>query len=431
MVSSARLRHLVERRAQAVVRARLALAPAVAITGPRASGKSTVLAALGAALGRTVIDLDEPAMQRAVRTDPLRFLDTPRPVLIDEFARVPETLDVIKQLLNRQGGPGQFVLAGSTRYGSVPAIAQSLTGRIDLLPLAPMSQGEIASVHETFLAHLVAGHAPELGDVNVDRRSYADRVVAGGMPMALQLPTEAARARWFDQYLLLTLEKDVAELVKVRKRVVLPRLAAALAARTAQLLNVSNVARELDLDRSTTEDYLRLLEAVFLCQPLPAWGTTLSARSTTSPKIHFLDTGLAARLLRVTAEKLHAARPSALQQFGHLLETFVVQELSRQSSWLEEPVALGHWRTHDGVEVDLVVERTDGSVLAFEVKSAPDVRDEDLRGIEALTRRIGAEQVTGIVLHTGSHGWRLGENAFAVPIARLWQPESRQRAAAR
>jgi hypothetical protein len=416
------LRKTVVRRALAVARTRLATEPAVVISGPRSVGKSTLLAALAAELDREVIDLDEPAMRRAVTSDPLRFLATDRPVLVDEYARVPDTMDVIKRLLNRDGAPGQFVLAGSTRYGAVPAIAQALTGRVHLVPLWPLSQGEIASTREVFVERLVAGKVPSLGAVDVDRAAYAGRVIAGGMPIALRLPNAAARSRWFDQYLDLTLDKDLAEIRRVRRRVVLPRLAAAVAARTAQLLNVADLARDLGLDRSTIEDYLRLLEAVFLHHVLPPWGTTLSARSAATPKGHFMDTGLAARLLRVTAEKLLAARPSALQQFGHLLETFVVNELCKQAHWLEEPVDAGHWRTHDGAEVDLVLERVDGSVLAFEVKAAPDVRAEDLRGIQALARRLGRDQVTGVVLHTGRQGWRIEKGIFAVPIARLWMP---------
>ncbi len=417
------LRKTVRRRALHVVQARLATAPVVAVGGPRASGKSTVLTTLARELGHQVLDLDDPATQRAVRSDPLRFLDSSRPVLVDEYARVPETLDVIKQLLNRSGAAGQFVLAGSTRYGSVPAIAQALTGRVDIVPLWPLSQGEIASAHEVFVERLVTGKGPNLDEVAVDRESYAGRVIAGGMPMALRLPTVALRRRWFDQYLNLTLDKDIAEIAKVRRRVVLPRLATAAAARTAQLLNVADIARDLGLDRSTTEDYLRLLEAVFLHHVLPAWGTTLASRAAATSKVHFVDTGLASRLLRVTADKLLAARPSALQQFGHLLETFVVNELCKQVHWLEEPVDIGHWRTHDGAEVDLVLERSDGSVLAFEVKAAPDVRAEDVRGIRALARRLGPDQVTGIVLHTGRHGWRIDAQIFAVPIARIWAPD--------
>ena len=417
------LRKIVPRQGLATVRDRLATAPVVAVVGPRSSGKSTVLAALAAERGRQVIDLDDPAVRRAVSSAPLRFLATERPVLIDEYARVPESLDVIKQLLNRDGAPGGFVIAGSTRYGSVPAIAQAPTGRVEIVPLWPLSQGEIAMVHERFVDDLVAGKPPVLAEVVADRAEYAERVVAGGMPMALRLRTGAARARWFDQYLQLTLEKDVTEIARVRRRVVLPRLAAAVAARTGQLLNVTGIARDLDLDRSTTEDYLRLLEAVFLHHVLPPWGTTLAARAAATPKVHLLDTGLASRLLRVTTEKLLAARPSALQQFGHLLETFVVNELCKQAHWLEQPLDIGHWRTHDGAEVDLVLERPDGSILAFEVKAAPDVRADDMRGLQALARRLGKDRVTGIVMHTGRHGWRLDDNLFAVPIARIWTPD--------
>ena len=424
------LRSEVARRAVAVARARLGETPAVVLGGPRSVGKSTALKALAVAARVVVLDLDDPATRRAVASDPMRFLDVPRPVFVDEYARVPEVMDVIKLLLNRDGAPGQFVLAGSTRYGSVPGIAQALTGRVQIVPLWPLSQGEIASRRETFVADLVGGGAPSLDDVGVDRAAYAARVVAGGMPVALRLPTASARNRWFDQYVNLTLDKDVAEITKVRRRVVLPRLAAAVASRTAQLVNVASLGRDLGLDRSTTEDYLRLLEAVFLHHVLPAWGTTLSSRSAATPKLHMMDTGIAARLLRVTADKLLAARPSALQQFGHLIETFAVNELCKQAHWLEDPVDIGHWRTHDGAEVDLVFERGDGSVLAFEVKAAPDVRAEDTRGLAALARRLGPEQVTGVVLHTGRQGWRIDARTFAVPIARLWTPRATGRVSA-
>jgi hypothetical protein len=409
------------RRARAVARSRLSDAQVLVLSGPRSVGKSTLLRALAKDLDRTVVDLDDPATRRAVEADPLRFLDGPRPVLVDEYARVPESVEVVKALLNRDGSPGQFVLAGSTRYGSLPAIAQSLTGRAEVIPVLPLSQGEIAERQENFVQRLVERHDPLLGDSAVDRASYAARVVAGGLPIPLGLGTAAARSRWFDQYVHLTLDKDVAEIRQVRRRVVLPRLAAAVAARTAQLVNVANLGDELGLDRSTTEDYLRLLEAVFLHHTLPAWGATLSARSAATPKIHFVDTGLASRLLRVTPEKLLAAKPGALQQFGHLLETFTVNELCKQAHWLDDPVDIGHWRTHDGDEVDLVMERADGSAVAFEVKASPNVTPADARGLRALARRLGPENTTGIVLHTGSHGWRLDARTFAVPIASAWE----------
>ncbi|MFN7588082.1 MAG: ATP-binding protein [Planctomycetota bacterium] len=416
------LRTEVRRRALATAAERLRDAQVVVLSGPRAVGKSTVLRTLAAELGREVVDLDNPSTAQAFTADPMRFLDRPRPVLIDEYAKAPESLDLVKALLNRDGSPGQFLLAGSTRYGSVPAIAQALTGRAQIVPVLPLSQGEITETTESFVEELVRGRTPALADSGLDRAAYADRVLRGGMPMALRIAGEGARQRWFDQYLQLTLDKDVAELRKVRRRVLMPRLATLVAARTAQLANTAKLGQELDLDRSTTEDYLQLLEAVFLHQQLAAWGTTLSARSAATPKLHFVDTGLAARLLRVTREQLLAARPQALQQFGHLLETFVVNEIVKQTHWLDEPVAVGHWRTHDGDEVDLVLERPDGSVIAFEVKASPNVREEDARGLQALARRVGEDRCTGVILHTGKHAFRLG-GALALPVASLWQAD--------
>jgi hypothetical protein len=422
MAAFLQIKKLVDRRALEAAQKRLTTSPVVAIVGPRASGKSTVLAELAASLGVEVLDLDDPAVKRAVSADPGRFLESERPVLIDEYARVPETLEVIKRLLNRDARPGRFVLAGSTRYGAVPAIAQSLTGRVDIVPLWPLSQGELVGSREVFVEQLLAGETPSFADVAVDRESYAERVAYGGMPMALRLPNAAARARWFEQYVQLTLEKDVAELAQVRRRVVLPKVALAVAARTGQLLSTTEIAKGLEADRKTVEEYLRLLEAVFLHYVLPAWGTTLLSRAAAKPKVHFLDTGLASRLLRVTPEKLLAAKASAQQQFGHLLETFVVGEILKQTHWLDAPVDVGHWRTHDGQEVDLVIERMDGSVLAIEVKASPDVRAEDLKGIRALQKKLGQDQVTGVVLHTGKSGWRIDAGTIALPIARIWQP---------
>jgi len=141
-----------ERRALETAIRRLEDVPVV-LGGPRAVGKSTLLAALAARLRRSVLDLDDPAARRAVAADPVRFLDVPRPVLVDEYARVPEVMDVVKTLLNRDGAPGQFLLPGSTRYGRTPAVAQTLTGRVDLLPVWPLSQGELGFPIRALAAH--------------------------------------------------------------------------------------------------------------------------------------------------------------------------------------------------------------------------------------------------------------------------------------
>src|SRR5580692_1803124 len=148
---------LAERRLIDVAAARFAEEPVLVLNGPRTVGKSTLLNQLAGRLVRPVIDCDDPATRSAVRADPGRFLESPEPVLIDEYQHVPELLDAIKAQLNRDLRPGRYVLAGSTRYATLPEAAQALTGRVDIIPVRPLSQGEIDDVRETFVARLLDG----------------------------------------------------------------------------------------------------------------------------------------------------------------------------------------------------------------------------------------------------------------------------------
>src|SRR5271170_4082118 len=148
---------LAERRLVDVAEARFAEEPVLVLNGPRTVGKSTLLGQLAGRLGRPVIDCDDPATRSAVRADPGRFVESAEPVLIDEYQHVPELLDAIKAQLNRDLRPGRYVLAGSTRYATLPEAAQALTGRVDIIPVLPLSQGEIDDVRETFVTTLLDG----------------------------------------------------------------------------------------------------------------------------------------------------------------------------------------------------------------------------------------------------------------------------------
>jgi uncharacterized protein len=164
---------------------------------------------------------------------------------------------------------------------------------------------------------------------------------------------------------------------------------------------------------------LRALDAVD--QNTVARGTMLRTRAANAPKLHVVDSGLAARLLRLTAEKLAQRDPVSLSQFGHLLETFVVGELLRQASWLDQVIARGHWRTYDGDEVDLVIERDDGRLLAFEVKAGARVLGRDMRSLIKLRDALGERLLAGIVLCTGTRAYRFDDRLHVMPIDRLWR----------
>ena len=416
---------LVQRRLQDIAILRMAESPVVLLQGPRSVGKSTLLRMLAGRYGGHVVDLDDPAVRAAVEDDPGLFVLGRGPVFIDEYQHVPVLLDSIKAELNRDGSPGRFVLAGSTRFDSLPLTSQSLTGRLHRLEILPLSQGEIGgtteNLVEVLLGDLDATVSAEASDTT--RVRYVERIVKGGFPMALAR-TEAARARWFDDYLALCLERDLLEAGRVRQPGALRPLLERIASQTAQVLNVSRAGQAVGLAASTASDYVKLFEAGFLVRLLPAWGRTLRSATGSRPKLHMVDSGLAARLLRLPPDKLAALDPAALQQFGHLLETFVVGEVLKQASWMEHRPHVGHWRTHDGAEVNIVVEDgRDGSVVGIKVKSGSRIHPKDRRGLRILRDALGDRFTAGLVLYTGPHSIRYkGADAgiIALPVDRLW-----------
>ena len=215
------------------------------------------------------------------------------------------------------------------------------------------------------------------------------------------------------------------DLARVRQGAVLPRLLERVAGQTAQLLNITTAATAAGVEPRTADNYMRLLEALFLVRRLPAWGRTLRAKAGAAPKVHVVDSGVAANLGRLTPAKLAKRDPASLAEFGHLLETFVVGELLKQSSWNDDIVSVGHWRTRDGQEVDLVIERYDGSVVCFEIKAAAQTNPADRRGLVALRDLLGDQFVAGYVLNTGEHAARIDDRLYVAPIDHLWQTATR------
>ncbi len=416
---------ILPRRAEAKLATLFREEAVIAIHGPRSVGKSTVLRRFAESHGTEVIDLDDLVVRDAVAANPSLVARAPTPVCIDEYQHVPEVLDAIKARLNREGvRPGVAVLTGSTRQDAVPRTAQALTGRLHSFVILPLSQGEIAGVHEDLVASLrvdpdacTAAHPTS----TTTRNDYAERIVAGGFPLALRR-SGSLRNRWFDDYVRASIDRDAAELERVGQRQALGELLSLLAYRSAQILNVANLANELQLNRKTVDGYLRLLEDLFLVFRLQAWGKTLRARATGSPKMHMVDSGLAARLLRIGPEKLTRLDPTALTEFGHLLETFVVGELLKQVSWLEQQPIVGHWRTSDGDEVDLVIEFDDGRVLAFEVKAAERISSKDFGGLKKLRDGLGDRFIAGVALGLGTRSYTHDDRLHVMPVDRLWRP---------
>lgn len=414
---------LVERRIHDVALERHRESPVLLLEGPRTVGKSTLLRMLADQLGARVLDLDDLDTRSAVNRDPATMIGEPGPVLIDEYQHAPIVLDAIKTRLNASSHPGQFILTGSARHESLPRAAQALTGRLQRLPVLPLAQSEIGRTRPDLLRHLLHSTTETVpaAPSTTTREGYIERVTRGGFPMALATGADRARWRWIDDYVRLTLERDVQELSRVRQAHTLPVILERAAGQSAQVLNTAELARGAGVDEKTARDYVRLLEAVFLLRLLPPWDRTLTKRTNARPKVHMIDTAISTRLLRLTPEKLARRDPTALTELGHPLENFVVEELLKEASWTDEIAGFGHWRTRDSVEVDLVLETNDGGVLAFEIKTAARASGEDFSGLRKLRELLGDAFIAGVVMYTGVRSYTYEDRLHVVPIDRLWQ----------
>ena len=275
-------------------------------------------------------------------------------------------------------------------------------------------------MREHFVDRLFRG-AKSLLDVHPERLTRGElfeRVVAGGFPEALSR-SPRGRVRWFESYVRTVVERDVAELVRVHRPDDLARLVRLLATRTATEINVTSLANELDVPRTTLTGYLPLLRSVFFSFALPAWSRNVTSKAVKQSKLHLTDSGVASHLLGATTDVLTEA---GARHAGALLETFVVSEVARQLGWAETRVTPHHFRDRDGAEVDLVLEAADGRIAAVEVKAARSVGSRDLRGLRLLRDRLGDSFVGGVVLCARDDVRPAGDRLFAAPVSVLWAP---------
>lgn len=391
--------------------------PVTLIHGPRQCGKTTLARTVGDRLGYRYFSFDDDVTRAAAEADPASFIDNlPSRAILDEVQRVPAIFSTIKLAVDRDRRPGRLLLAGSTNMLLLPRLADSLAGRMAIVRLHPLSQAELERRKPNFLERLFGpGFRAERRDRL--RGELVERVVAGGYPAALARRPGRRRDAWYADYLETVVQRDARLLARISSLDALPRLLALAATQTAQLVNVSDLAAPFQLSRPTINDYVTILERLFLVDRVPPWHSNRLSRLVKSPKLHLGDTGMAATLLGVNAAALGADR--AL--LGHLVETFAFQEIRRQAAWHEIPSAFFHFRDRDGTEVDIVVEQGTRHVAGVEVKASATVTAADFRGLRRLQEAAGERFGGGAVLYDGETCASFGPRLYAVPIRLLWQ----------
>lgn len=411
---------MVRRHIEPALRRALADTRVVLLNGARQTGKSTLAHLVAADLKGRYLSLDDESVLRSARADALQFVRLPGLTVIDEVQKAPELFGAIKLEVDRDQRPGRFLLTGSANVLLLPQISESLAGRLEILPLHPLSQDELIGAAASFPDALFsdtddpwrirARHA-------VDRVDICARAIRGGFP---EPDSAERRGAWFRSYLSSLLQRDIRDLAHIEGLTEMPHLLGLLAARLTSLMNMSELSRATGIAHSTLRRYLTLLEATFILQPLPAWSTNLGKRLVKSPKVHLVDSGLAAHLRGDTEPSQLAASPA----IGPLLESFVLQEIRKQLGWSRRLATPYHFRTTVGREVDIVLEAPGGYVTGIEVKASASVDARDFAGLEALASASGGKFVRGVVLYMGDYAAPFGDRMWAVPIDELWQPAS-------
>lgn len=390
----------------------------VLLNGARQTGKSTLAQQVARQRGGQYLTLDDPAVVGLARSDPAALVEgTGAFTVIDEVQLAPELFPAIKRVVDKDKRPGRFLLTGSANVFLLPRLSESLAGRMEILPLHPLSQGELAGSDANLVDALFGDGAWRKGPSALDRVKIAKRVTAGGFPEAVARAPGERREAWFRSYIASLLQRDVRDMANIEGLTDMPRLLGLLAARSGALMNMSEVSRSAGIPHSTLRRYLALLEAAFIFQPLPAWSANIGKRFVKSPKIHLLDSGLAA-YLRGDADARALARSDNL---GPLLETFVVQEVRKLLGWSRQAATPYHFRTAAGQEVDLLLEAPGQRIAGIEIKASASVGQGYFAGLRMLAEAAGGKFVRGVVLYLGEQRLPFADNLWALPISALWE----------
>jgi predicted AAA+ superfamily ATPase len=409
--------HLVPRHAESLVSEALEDTRVVLVNGARQAGKSTLTRlAAGHRPGTVTRLLDDPATLTAAKEDPTDFVHHDDLMVIDEIQLAPELLRPIKLTVDLDPAPGRFLLTGSSQVLALRDLPDALPGRMEVIELWPFSQGELTGEPDRFV-DAVFRHGPEIShSSSLRRRDYLERLVIGGFPEAVRR-SPRRRTAFFDSYLSTLIERDVLQLASIERRGDLLKLLRLLAGRAGGLLVPTTLSGQSGIPRTTLGRYIELLSAVFLIKVIPAWSSGQTQRAIGTPKLAFVDTGIACHLIGQDAFRLGEPGGAA----GPMMENLVVMELARQLTWSEERGRLYHYRTKDKVEVDAVIETPDGRLIGVEVKAGATVRAEDLAGLRSLAGTLGDRFVAGIVLYTGQQTLPFGDKLRALPLDALWR----------
>lgn len=386
----------------------------VMLSGPRQAGKTT-LARQVAGESVPFLTLDDATTRGGALADPASFVRGLQRAVIDEVQRVPELLLAIKASVDADPAPGRFLLTGSANLMTLPRVADSLAGRMEVVRLLPLAQAEIRGSSPAFLEQVFQGEVPVVR-TPVFGDGLVQAVLAGGYPEALGRRSWARRQDWYLDYVEAIVQRDVRDIAQIEQTRQMPRLLRVLAQHAGQLINYTGVGGPLSMNHVTTQKYTGIFESLFLIRTVQPWYSNTLKRLTKTPKLHFLDAGLLAALRDVSPARVRQDR----SPFGPILETFVLGELLKLASWADDRFEFSYFRDKEQNEVDFVIENRRGQVVGVEVKAAATVTRSDFHGMRRLKEACGDRFAFGMVLYDHDQTVPFGDRMFAVPLSVLW-----------
>lgn len=396
--------------------------PVVLLTGARQVGKSTLAQELsGERWDAAYLTLDNRVVLDAALNDPDGFVSgMPVPVIIDEVQRAPDLMRAIKVLVDKNRKPGQYLLTGSANLMTLAKVSETLAGRVALHELHPFMWSEICNKKPSAI----------LGDLfsEIDaaallkkwkKRSFPDRkgeikeqIIAGGYPEPSMITSVKARRRWFDSYRQTYIERDVRELASIEHLPDFNRLLNLLSFRTGQIINFSEVSRELGLPFTTLRRYIALLEVTYQIYFVRPYFANIGKRLIKMPKIYLGDSGMACHLS--AAEDWKTLERQG--RVGSMVETWVAAELRKLISLADARYQLYYWRTYTGREVDFILEHGE-KIVAVEVKWSHKLEDIDLSGLKDCARDLKGRHLMSVLLYPGTEIVAVDKHTLVMPFS--------------
>lgn len=386
----------------------------VVIYGPRQSGKTTLAQQLRTKQD-SFVSLDDSMLLTTALKDPFGFVQHVRgTMIIDEIQKAPSLLLAIKQTVDADNRPGQFLLTGSADIRTLPSITDSLAGRISHIHLRGLTVGEVYGKKSTFLTQSFKKIWPS--QINgYDKAAIVELAFRGGYPEALHL-SQARRKSWFQDYVKSLLSRDLRDIANIRRQEVMKDLLITLSAWSSKFMDTASICSKLSISRESFRSYANALMSLCLFESVPPWLRTDYERVGRKEKHFATDTGLMASLLNWRLPEVLLDSDKS----GKIIETLVFNELSAQID-LDYEYTLYHYRDRESREIDFIIENDRGELLGIEVKAGSSVSISDYKHMIWFKNNIAKENpFCGIVLYTGEHSLSLGEDMYAVPIAALW-----------